>query len=100
MQVIRIGLIEPDDVLQRLLFHILRIDLLDQQMRNGIVLPQRDEGLQVARIGEHIGTGQAQAHPFQVIEPAPEIGIAKRRGAVRLVVSLKLDLQVIGRLGP
>ena len=69
-------------------------------MRDGFILAERDEGLEMAGAGQDIGTIQAQADPFEMLQPTPKISVGKGANAVLFVAGFELGQQRIGGLRP
>ncbi len=98
VRAVRLGQLQ--DVRQRLVRRIRRVQLLDKEMRHGGILPQRDERLQVRRIGDLVRVGNTQLDPKQLVQAGLKIGVGKNARAVALVRRLELRLQRIRSLRP
>jgi hypothetical protein len=51
-------------------------------------------------IGQDIGAIQAQANPFEMLQPTPKISVGKGANAVLFVAGFELGLQRVGGLRP
>src|ERR1700683_543675 len=69
-------------------------------MRDGVILPQRNEGLEMSGVAQEIGTIQAQANPFEGAETTLKIGVGKNPNTVLFVIGFELGLQRVGGLRP
>ena len=60
VKIVEVGAAQPQDIDQGLLPAVIHAQLFDEEMGDGFILSQRNEGFQVVGIGQNIGSAEAK----------------------------------------